>query len=228
MPPAFTPPWRGTFRSPRPGVGPAVGRRFLALAFQVQRQAGDAGPAGAQAVGAGRAIREHRARIGGQEAGAEWRGDTIADFGVQTAGWGCPVALGARPAVVCRDQRPSIPLDAAPQVGESVRERPWPFIPGASRTFALAPHSSYSLSSCATRPRTVPSTVRPRRGSAYCTRPPTSRPKPVSASPQSCRSPTSSVGVKVRPSAHVKPRLPSRTTRSRCASPSAPTLLFCR
>ena len=117
-----------------------------------------------------------------------------------------------------------MPLEAAPQVGERVRERPWPFIPGASRTFALAPHSSYSLASCATRPRTVPSTVRPRRGSAYCTRPPTSRPKPVSASPQSCRSPTSSVGVRVRPSGHVKPRLPSRTTRSRCAAPSAPTI----
>ena len=70
------------------------GGKFLALGFYVQGQARHPGPAGAEAVGAGRAIREHRAHIGGQEAGAEGRGDAIADFGVQAAGWGRPGVLG--------------------------------------------------------------------------------------------------------------------------------------
>ena len=117
-------------------------RRFLALAFQVQRQAGYAGPAGAQAVGAGRAIREHRARIGGQEAGAEWRGDTIADFGVQTARWGCPVALGSQargglpgPEAVYAARR------GAPGWGERQGEALAVRLPGARRREPLAPHS---------------------------------------------------------------------------------------
>ena len=50
----------------------------LAVAIEIEGQARDRGPAGAEAVGTGRAIREHRARIGGQEAGAEGRGDAIA------------------------------------------------------------------------------------------------------------------------------------------------------
>ncbi len=74
--------------------------RLLPLPFQAQRHA--RGPAPGQfqprahPVGPGGAIREHRAHIGGQEAGAEGRGDTIADFGVQTAGWGRPGALGSQ------------------------------------------------------------------------------------------------------------------------------------
>ena len=65
---------------------------FLALAFEVEGQARDGGPAGAEAVGAGCAIREHRARIGGQETGAEG-GD---HFRVQLTGWGRPGALGGQ------------------------------------------------------------------------------------------------------------------------------------
>ena len=57
-------------------------------------------------------------------------------------------------------------------------------------------------------------------GSAYRTRPPSSTPNPVSASPQSCRSPNSTDGVTLWPSGHVTGREPSRTTRSRWASAS--------
>ena len=115
---------------------------FLALGFEVQRQARDGGPAGAEAVGAGRAIREHRARIGGQKAGAEWPGYAIAYFGVQAACWGRPGALGcqARRSSAATTGRPPR-SDAAPHVGASVRERPWPSGPGAIRTEPLAPHS---------------------------------------------------------------------------------------
>ena len=66
--------------------------RFLPRAFEVQRQPCAPAPvqvqAGAEAVGAVRAIREHRAGIGGQEAGAEGC-EAIADFRVE-AGGGLP------------------------------------------------------------------------------------------------------------------------------------------
>ena len=70
---------------------------FLPGAFQVQLQARGPAPghaqAGAHPVGPGRAVRQDRPGIGGQEAGAEGRGHAIAEFRGQPAGRRWPGAL---------------------------------------------------------------------------------------------------------------------------------------
>ena len=70
--------------------------RFLPEAFKGEGQARDGGPAGAEAVGAGLAVGEDGAGVGGQEAGAEGRGDAIAHFRVQAGRWARPGALGGQ------------------------------------------------------------------------------------------------------------------------------------
>ena len=145
------PPGRRGFRLEAPGdlepkalVDRLLARLVLAGAFQVQRQARGPATAHLQApahpVGAGRALREHRARIGGQESGAEGRGHAIADFRVQAARQRA-TSIRRQARVVCRDHRPFTPLDAAPHAGARVSAKPWPLAPGASRSDPLAPHS---------------------------------------------------------------------------------------
>ena len=118
--------------------------RFLPLPFQADLQSRALpiqAQAGAHPVGPGRAVRQHGPGIGRQQPRVE-EGEAVAHLRGQPARRLPPWPGGARPAVVCRDHRPSTPLWAAPHVGDRVRDRPWPRGPGSTRTVPHAPHSS--------------------------------------------------------------------------------------
>ena len=121
-----------------------LARRLLARAFEAQGQARGTLTRHLQArahpVGPGRAVRQHRPRIRRQEPRVEGS-EAVADRCVQPTGRSAPIVLRQARGGLSGPQTVH-PLDATPQVGESVSDRPRPEAPGSTRTVPEAPHSS--------------------------------------------------------------------------------------
>ena len=106
----------------------------------------------------------------------------------------------------------------SPQSGANVSHSPRPGTAGSIRSIKLAPQSSKSSFSCASRYRPRASIPSPSFVCVYATPPANSAPAPVSALPASHRPPSSRLGTSRAYSDTVHSRRPSSISRTRSAS----------